>query len=189
MSDRVADPSIERATLVRAQARDPVAFESLVQLYERRVFYYVRRLLGSQVDTADVLQEIWLKVFLRLPSLQAPEAFCVWLYKIAHDISITQLRKHLRSDAMELDEEFVSEECASDGWNELELLEHSEQLHGALSRLSLPHREVLTLRFLEGLELAEIADIVGCNLGTVKSRLHYAKAEIRKLLETTCDGS
>jgi RNA polymerase sigma-70 factor, ECF subfamily len=68
-------------------------------------------------------------------------------------------------------------------WNELELLDRAEVVHEALGKLSLPHREVLTLRFLEELELSEIAQVVGCRVGTVKSRLHYAKAAIRQLLE------
>jgi len=173
----------DKLLLMRAQAREPGAFQELVEQYERRILYYVHRILGDDTDRADVLQEIWIRVFLRINTLRAPEAFRAWLYKIAHDVAVTQLRKRSRRETAGFTDEDVGDPVDTDDWNELELLDRAELVHGALAKLSLPHREVLTLRFLEELDLAEIAHVVGCRVGTVKSRLHYAKAEIRKLLE------
>jgi RNA polymerase sigma-70 factor (ECF subfamily) len=186
MNKRDLDSSIEKLTVLRAQAREAGAFEQLVRLYERRMLYYVHRLLGNDFDRADVLQEIWLKVFLKIPSLRAPEAFRVWLYKIAHDVAVSQLRKNSRLPTPELPDENVPDDSVGSTEDELELLEDASQVHLALAKLSLPHREVLTLRFLEGLDLSEIAEVTDTSLGTVKSRLHYAKFEMRRLLETPC---
>ncbi len=186
MSESELDAICENLLVLRAQSRDAGAFQQLVVNYERRLLYYVHRLLGSEVDRSDVLQEIWLKVFLGIGALRAPQAFRVWLYKIAHDVAISQLRKNSRREPTTPLADVQADDAASPSdWNELELLEHADLVHDALGKLSLPHREVLTLRFLEDLELAEIAEIVGCNVGTVKSRLHYAKSALRTLLEAT----
>jgi RNA polymerase sigma-70 factor, ECF subfamily len=175
------DRAHERLLVIRAAARDQEAFRELIERYQRRLLYYVRRVLSDGADPSDVLQEVWLRVFLKLASLRAPEAFRVWLYKIAHDETVSHLRKCPRECA-------VSNQCDPvvvevDPCNEMDLLEDAELVHRSLERLSQPHREVLTLRFLEDLSLAEIAEIVGCGIGTVKSRLHYAKAAIREQMK------
>jgi RNA polymerase sigma-70 factor (ECF subfamily) len=174
----------EKMLVVRAQARDEESFQRLVIEYERRMLYYIHRLLGRDADLADVMQEIWIRVFQRITTLRAPEAFRVWLYKIAHDVAVSHLRKTQRREFIHLEDVHIAEQAAARDWNECDWLENAEWVHKALERLSLPHREVLTLRFLEELDLAEIAEIVGCNMGTVKSRLHYAKSAMRELLET-----
>ena len=176
----------ERLLVMRAQAREEGAFQQLVVQYERRILYYIHRILGNDADLADVMQEVWLRVFLKITTLRAPEAFRVWLYKIAHDVTVSQLRKCKRRQAAGLMDEHAADVADTSDWNESELLENAELVHEALGQLSLPHREVLTLRFLEELELSEIAKIVGCGVGTVKSRLHYAKSAMRKLLEADC---
>ncbi|HTN01526.1 MAG TPA: sigma-70 family RNA polymerase sigma factor [Planctomycetaceae bacterium] len=173
----------ETLLLLRVQTRDEGAFQELVTHYERRLLYYIHRILGNGADRSDVLQEIWLRVFLKIHTVRVPSAFRVWLYKIAHDVAVSHLRKVRRWEAVSLRNEDAVEVPESSDWNELKLLEHAEQVHAALSYLSIAHREVLTLRFLEELELSEIAEVIGCSVGTVKSRLHYAKSEMRKLLE------
>jgi RNA polymerase sigma-70 factor (ECF subfamily) len=171
----------ERMLVVRAQARDPTAFRELVTRYERRLVYYLRRMLGDETGAYDVLQDVWLLVFKRLASLEAPEAFRVWLYKIAHDVAVGHLRRRSRQPQALADEEALPEE--PDAWNEFEALENAELVHRTLEQLSAPHREVLTLRFLEAMEVAEIAEATGCGIGTVKSRLHYAKRALRQQIE------
>jgi len=173
----------ERMLVVAAQARDPAAFRELVTRYERRLVYYIRRMLGEGTDAFDVMQDVWLLVFKRLGSLEAPEAFRVWLYRIAHDVTVSHLRKRSRQPKSLDDEVAATEEL--DAWDEFEALQNAELVHRALEQLSPPHREVLTLRFLEGLNLGEIADVVGCGIGTVKSRLHYAKRSLRRQIERT----
>jgi RNA polymerase sigma-70 factor (ECF subfamily) len=186
MSQSESDAIREKLLVVRAQDRDEQAFHELVTRYERRILYYIHRLLGNDADLADVLQEIWLRVFLRISTLRAPEAFRVWLYRIAHDVAIIQLRKSKRHPVTSQGDTHAAEAVTTNDWNECDSLENAELVHAALGRLSLPHREVLTLRFLEGLDLSEIAQVVGCSVGTVKSRIHYAKSAMRSLLEEIC---
>ena len=177
------DRVYERLVVIRARARDSGAFRELVQRYERRLLYYIRRVLGDGSESFDVLQEVWLRVFLKLTSLRAPEAFRVWLYKIAHDATVSHLRRRSKECAATSIDEDAPLPPSVDPCNELDTLENAELVHRALERLSQPHREVLTLRFMEDLSLAEIAEIVGCELGTVKSRLHYAKSSLREQME------
>jgi RNA polymerase sigma-70 factor, ECF subfamily len=175
------DRIYERLLVIQAQTRDQDAFRELVQRYEKRLLYYIRRILGECSESLDVLQEVWLRVYLKLGSLQLPEAFRVWLYKITHDQAVTHLRKRPK-EPIEIDNDTSLIED-DDPCNELDIQENTELVHQALERLSRPHREVLTLRFIEDLGLAEIAEIVGCEMGTVKSRLHYAKTSLREQME------
>lgn len=169
--------------VVQAQMRDPAAFRELVHCYERRLLYYLNRMLGSGGESLDVMQDVWLMVFRKLPALEVPQAFRVWFYKIAHDVAVSHLRRTRRLYQSAADGVSVCGE--SERWNEFEALERAELVHRTLERLSPPHREVLALRFLEGLDIAEIAAIVGCSPGTVKSRLHYAKHALRLQIEGT----
>ena len=176
----------EKLLVMRAQAREAGAFPQLVACYERRLLYYIHRLLGNEVDREDVLQEVWIRVFLKISTLRAPQAFRVWLYKIAHDVAMSHLRQRKRHETTSWNEDVADDLADESDWNELELLDRVELVNESLGQLSLSHREVLTLRFLEELELSDIAQVVGCAVGTVKSRLHYAKVALRKRMEEAC---
>lgn len=175
------DDARERLLVLRARSGDKRAFHDLVKGYERRLAYYVNRMVGPTVDTFDVLQEIWLIVHRRLATLQATEAFRVWLYKIAHDVTVSQYRKAVRRDEVEAS----VEPDEIEEWDEFEALANAELVHRTPEQLTDVHREVLSLRFLEELELSEIAAITGCEIGTVKSRLHYAKRALKEKIGGT----
>lgn len=179
---------IEEQLLVRlAQQGDDEAFAQLINRYDRRLLYYVRRLLAETDSAFDVMQSTWLVVHRRLISLRSPEAFRVWLYRIAHDQAVSELRrKGLRPVAMEQQPKDLpddQQEQASDSF------ENAELVHRAITTLSFEHRQVLTLRFLEEMTVEEIAEITEIPAGTVKSRLHYAKLAIRKCIEELLHGS
>ncbi len=166
--------------VVQAQAGDSVAFHRLVELYEKRLLYYIRRFTRGSDSPLDVLQDVWLTVFRQINSLRSPAAFKTWLYQIAHDRAIDLLRRQRREEEFFAEAEQAAE---TETPNDTDAFENAELVHRALAEVSLPHREVLTLRFLEGLEIAEIAEIVRCNLGTAKSRLHYAKKALQQKVE------
>jgi len=161
--------------VLRWQNGDVDAFEKLVARFERPLFYYLMRLVQDEPSAWDVLQEVWLEVFRKLKKLKEPAAFRVWLYRVAHDRAVTRVRREVRRE--ETDEVDVRP------GEEFEVFEDAEQVHACLNRLRPAHREVLTLYFLEGMGYEEIAEVVGAGVGTVKSRLHYAKKEVRRLIE------
>ncbi|HEY4234888.1 MAG TPA: sigma-70 family RNA polymerase sigma factor [Lacipirellulaceae bacterium] len=165
--------------VVRCQQGHEEAFEELVSRWEARLFYYIRRLTPTEEDAWDVLQKVWLAVVSGIKSLQDGRLLPVWLYRVARNSAASHFRagrtdRESRDYAEDLtdieqpDQDFTSEDA--------------EQVHHALDKLALPFREVLTLFFLEGLSVAEIARIVDIPEGTVKSRLHHAKRALRSAL-------
>jgi RNA polymerase sigma-70 factor (ECF subfamily) len=179
----------EKAWVLRAQQGDAAAFRCLVDTYDRRLLYFVLRFLPDADRALDVMQDVWLTLFRRLPSLRAPEAFRVWLYQIAHDKVVDLVRRHRREERAHAALRAAHGQghalggASSNGQEQEAAVEHAELVHHALGALSPEHRAVLLFRFLEGLSLEEVATALRCNLGTVKSRLHYAKAALRREVE------
>jgi len=171
----------ERLTVLRAQAGDRAAFHELVEAYQQRLTYYVHRLVQDVHQARDILQDVWLDVYRTLDKLQSPAAFRVWLYRIAHNHAVSHVRREKvaaeASDQLAVDGEEIER------WNDLDALENAELVHFALNRLTVSHREVMALRFLEGMDVKEIARVLECSEGTAKSRLHYAKGALRRIIE------
>ena len=166
------------------QQGDADAFGRLVGHYERRVLYFILRFTDDADQALDMLQEVWLSVFRLLPGLKAPEAFRVWMYKIAHGKVVEFLRRERRM-AVAVDAAGMPSPEATDC--DVPALDNVELVHRALGRLSIEHREVLVLHFLEGMSLDEIAQTISCPLGTVKSRMYYAKRSLRNSVERLID--
>lgn len=143
--------------------------------------YYVRRLVSDSHQVNDLLQEVWLEVWRTLGRLESPGAFRVWLYRIAHHRAVSHLRR--QTVIFEACEERGQRTGDSEAVSELELLDNVELVHFALAKLSFAHREVMTLRFLEEMDVSDISRVMECSEGTTKSRLHYAKAALRRLID------
>lgn len=174
-----ADRIYERILVLRCQAGDEGAFQELVERFGPRLRYFLRKLLGEASAAEDVLQEVWLDVFRGLPRLTAAGAFPAWLYRIARDRAYRELRKR-RTDVRPL----LEADAATESTNGVDFTaEDAAAVHAALDRLAPEHREVLVLRFLEDLSYDEVARIVGCPLGTVRSRIHYAKRALALILD------
>ena len=169
----------EAMFVLLAQQGDGEAFRTLVELYDRRLLYFIRRILGETEEAFDVLQEVWLRVHRSLRKLQSPRAFRVWLYRIAHDLAISALRRTRRE--VQFEEPPLDE--LPDGNLPDSVFEAVDLVHTALMSLTLAHRSVLTLRFLEDMSIEEISKVLECSPGTIKSRLHYAKAAIGRHVE------
>jgi len=176
----------ERLLVLCAQQGNDKAFSRLVDLYDRRLLYFIRRILGDTDGALDVLQSVWLTVHRKVRTLQAPDAFRVWLYRIAHDQAISELRRKLKWPVPVDDVEMAS--IVDDESADIETFDNAELVHKALHDLSINHRQVLTLRFLEEMSIEEIAQVVGHGAGTVKSRLHYAKLALRRRIEELTRG-
>jgi RNA polymerase sigma-70 factor, ECF subfamily len=176
----VADRLYERVLVLRCQARDEAAFTEIVARYTPRLRYYLRRMLGGVPTAEDALQEVWLDAFRGLPGLIEPGAFPAWIYRLARDRAFRELRGRRSYLALE-DFDVIDEAEAVDDFT----TEDAAQIHVALDSLMPEHREVLVLRFIETMTYDQIAGIIGCPLGTVRSRLHYAKRALRSVIEGT----
>jgi len=165
--------------VVRWKRGDRAAFEPIVELWEKPLLYYLRQLVSSEADALEVLQETWLRIFRSLHSLRDPRALPAFLYRTARNVALTRLKQ---PDLQELDAKESADlrddrqnDCFSDFHN-------AEQVHHALARLPLAQREILTLFFLKDLSLEEMSALLRVPVGTVKSRLHYAKRAIKEIL-------
>jgi RNA polymerase sigma factor (sigma-70 family) len=164
--------------VVRWQKGDESAFEEIVELWEQPLFYYLRRLAASEADAWELLQETWLKVIRSIGSMRDGRALPAFLYKTARNTAISHLRRAaVKEDAS--DAENLPDDSATD---DVAIFDNAEQVHHALDQLPLLQREVLTLFFLQDLSLEHMASLLDVPLGTVKSRLHYAKIAIRRIL-------
>ena len=176
-----ADRLRERVLVARCRTGDETAFAEIVAIYSPKLRYYLRKMLGRVDRADDILQDVWLDVFRGVPRLAHVEAFGPWLYRIARHRALGNLRKK-QSPALPLNDDALIDE----GTTEVSFTaEDAEQIHAALDTLAAEHREVLILRFLEELTYEEMAQVIGCPIGTVRSRVHYAKQALRSTLERT----
>jgi RNA polymerase sigma factor (sigma-70 family) len=154
--------------------------EELVRDWEGRLFYYVRRLVRSEEDAWDVLQQTWLKALKAIKTLEDPRSLPAWLYRIARCTAASHWRGHYRTDARRDEDADLGELAAPE--EEIHF-DDAEQVHFGLGRISLAHREVLTLHFLDDLSLDQMAEVLDIPPGTVKSRLYYAKRALHAVLK------
>lgn len=165
--------------VLRCQAGDDGAFVDLVRRFEGRIAYYLRRLVPPDVPVEDLVQEVWLHTYQRLPDLRRPLAFPVWLYHLARNRAVGEMRRRRRW--VELGA-LAEEPAAPEPEEEIDGADVA-RLHQALRELSPAHGEVLALRFLEAMSYDEIAQVVDCPVGTVRSRLHHARRALRERME------
>jgi RNA polymerase sigma-70 factor, ECF subfamily len=163
---------------LRCQSGEPGAFEDLIAVMERPLLYYAASLTGNTDSGLDVLQEVWIKVFRGIRKLKDPGSLRSWLYSITHGIAVDRIRRNYareRAEGVQIEGFQESEEPSFAD-------EDAAAIHQALSEIGVKHREVLVLHFLEDLSVAEIAEVVRCSEGTVKSRMHYAKRAMKEIL-------
>jgi RNA polymerase sigma-70 factor (ECF subfamily) len=175
----------ERLLVARAQAGDERAVAELIRRYHPRVRYFVAKMLGGRDDRRldDVLQDVWLDVLRSLPRLRDAQALPAWLYRIARDRVWRELRRAgVRATESTSDETI---ENVADGVSDEPAFDATDValVHACLDELSPPHREVLVLRFLQEMTYEQVAAVARCDVGTVRSRLHYAKAALRQAME------
>ena len=169
----------ESLLVLRCQLGSEPAFEELFRRHHGPLSYYLRRLLGETGRAEDVLQNVWLTVLRKISTLREARAFRTWLYRIARNRAIVELRR--RGVEVPLEGSAAEAEPTAEPTG----FPHHDPaaVHRALGRVSTAHREVITLRYLNELSYEEIAEVTGSSIGTVRSRLHYAKRALKKRME------
>jgi RNA polymerase sigma-70 factor, ECF subfamily len=164
---------------LRCRRGDRAALEELIRTWEPRLLYFIRRIVRDEADAWDVLQETWMRVLKGIGSLSDLGSLSPWLYRVARNTAFSHARS--REPLRESLEDYPDANAFDPADEPLDFTD-AEQVHRGLLALSLPHREVLTLFFLEDLSVEEVATVLGVPPGTVKSRLHYAKQTLRKVI-------
>lgn len=178
--------------LIRSvRAGDEEAFRALMERYKRRAFAVAVGIVGDPDDAMDVVQEAFVKVYYKIPEFQFGSNFYTWFYRLLVNQAIDRWRKSSRSQGVSLDEARLMEEdsppdTAVHPRTPEELAgnkELAEALRRAVAALPEYHRAVIVLREVDGLSYEEIARVLGCSIGTVMSRLHYARAKLKEVLK------
>jgi len=181
-------PADEMDQVKRARKGDLAAYDALVLRYQERIYATIYHMTANHEDANDLAQEAFIKAFHALKSFKGGSSFYTWVYRIAVNKTINFLkqRKHkaqLSLNDLDLNAEhdpdlvaLISEKTPR---REIGLAELQEKLNAAMQKLSEHHRLVVTLHDVQGLSHEEIAKIMDCNIGTVRSRLFYARQQLQ----------
>lgn len=190
--ERVQEADADTAIVRQVQAGNVEAFDRLILKYRQRLYSVIYNLTSNREDTADLTQETFIKAFQSINRFKGRSTFFAWIYRIAVNSAYSHLRRNKlrRFFSFEtIDEDLAPREILdaltskSDVPRERVLKELQEKLNEALQTLSLKHRTVVVLFEIESLSHQEIAEIMGCTVGTVRSRLHYAKQQLQGKLQ------
>ena len=190
--DTSSNNSAQDLTLVqRAQNGDYTAYDELVRRYQERVYATVYHMTSNHEDAGDLTQETFIKGFTALKSFKGDSSFYTWVYRIAVNKTINFIkqrknRTHLSLNDLDFntenDPEMVNMVSEKTPRRDAGLNELHEKLNEAMQKLSPVHRLVVTLHDVQGLPHEEIAVIMDCNIGTVRSRLFYARQQMQAYL-------
>lgn len=166
-----------RLLVLRCQVGDPGALEDLVRQGQPRLRAFLYKLLADPRRLDDLAQDIWMDVFRGLRHLREPEAFWAWFYRLAHH-RVSRLFRGAHPAPLE-DANALPEDAPEVEFGP----EDAAAVNAALGTLPVEQREALLLRFAENLSYEQIARVMECQVGTVRSRLHYAKQALRAILD------
>ena len=176
-------PDRDELSLIRGVADgDREAFRELYAIYERRLYAYLVKMLGNKEDAEDLVVEVMLAVWQAAKTFRGSSRLSTWILGIAHNKAMSNLSRKSRHAMTELEQ---AKEVASpepDPHTRQIEREQRERVSTALQQLSEEHREVIELTFYHGRSYAEIAEIAGCPVNTVKTRMFYAKQHLRQIL-------
>jgi RNA polymerase sigma-70 factor, ECF subfamily len=162
------------------------AFGKLVEKYQNRLFNSVVHVAGNAEDARDIVQEAFVQAFVKLDTFNQLSAFYTWLYRIAFNLAATFRRKQRRAGSLDSAREQLGREPAGhadDPAERLESEERSRQVRIALMKLEENYRVILVLREIDGCTYEAIAEILELPIGTVRSRLHRARLQLREDLK------
>ncbi|MFO7901912.1 MAG: sigma-70 family RNA polymerase sigma factor [Pirellulaceae bacterium] len=175
----------ERQLIDQALDGDPAAFGQLMRRYQDRLFTSIVHVVGQREEAEDIVQDAFLQALLKLNSFRRDSSFYTWLYRIALNLTANRHRRNRREVSMDPPPSGSLADPADP--NELpvqHMLRHErgEQIQIALQALSEEYRTVLVLREIDGLDYQSIARVLEVSVGTVRSRLHRARALMRDRL-------
>ncbi len=173
----------EQLPVAQARAGDTAAWDTLFRRYQLPLYVYVFELVHDEQTSLDLVQESFINAARHIGSLRDDAKFGSWLFGIAHQKCIQRWRKQARDEALREVLAASPPDFEDDPAEFLIRAEQEAEFMKLLNQLPLAQRSVLLLHFVEEFSLQEIAGITGAQLGTVKSRLHYAKKALRNILE------
>jgi len=187
-----ADVEQEKKDLGRAREGDLEAYNRLVERYQGKIYAIAYNMTGNNEDAKDLTQDIFVKAFRNLKRFKGDSSFYTWIYRIAVNHTINFLKKRNRHNFYSLDDvdqgvekdpDYIELVSNSEPFRNAELSELQKKLNEAIQKLSDKHRAAVIMHDIEGLPHEEIAKILGCSEGTVRSRLFYARRQLQNFLQ------
>ncbi len=176
--------------VIKIKNGDQDAFEQLVHRYEGKIYSVAYRFMGNHADAGDLAQDTFIRMYQALPGFRGDSSFATWLYRIAANACRDELRKKQRRRNVSMDEMIEASPAniptAASEYSPEEAVQRQEirhQVQECLNRLSDDHRLILVLREIQGLSYEEIAGLLDCSLGTVKSRISRARNALKERLK------
>jgi RNA polymerase sigma-70 factor (ECF subfamily) len=192
------DPNADAALVIRATQGDVAAFGILVERYQRPMAALVSRMTANPDDVDDIVQELFLRAWKGLPRFRGDAQFSTWLYRIAVNTAIKHRTRHRNESALSLSADNLAggldalhapsdaaPALGGDPFRAAHQKEREATVRRAVMALPDKQRSVVVLHYFEGHSCEEISKIVGCSLGTVWSRLHYACKRLKGVLEAS----
>jgi RNA polymerase sigma-70 factor (ECF subfamily) len=186
----------DRLLVERVQNGDVAAYDILVHRYRERLYSVVYNLTSNREDALDLTQEAFIKAFQSINRFRGNSSFYTWIYRIAVNNTLSHLKKYRNRKYLSFDN-LDNEASQADIFEAVRaktktekatlMKELHEKLNEALQKLSLKHRSVVVLFEIEGMSHEQIAEILKCSVGTVRSRLHYAKQQLKLHLKDFVD--
>ncbi|MEZ5559314.1 MAG: sigma-70 family RNA polymerase sigma factor [Pseudomonadales bacterium] len=183
MSEAVSDIDRDQALIARIATGDKRAFEALFRVYGERVFRYAVRLISDPTRAEEVTNDVMLEVWKNAPRFEGRSRVSTWILGITRNLALNSIRRKAL-DTVTVDDAppIADESTESAGAVALDRATLSQGIRAALSQLSQDHRDVVELTFFHGCSYEEIAEIVGCPEGTVKTRMFHARKQLHTLL-------
>lgn len=182
----------DRQLVKKATGGDQAAYNSLVERYQGKIYALAYNMTGNNADAEDLVQEIFLKAYRYLPRFKQKSSFYTWLYRIAVNHTINFLKKRDRrtfyslddvDNNIEKDPDYMELSSRSGPFRDTSLSELQKNLNAAIQKLSDKHRAVVVLHDIQGVPHEEIAKMLNCSHGTVRSRLFYARQQLQSYLK------
>ena len=189
----------DEVLVLRAKAGDMKAYDELVTRHRGKIYAMIRNMVKNETDAWDLSQEAFIKAWQALPRFEAKARFTTWLYRIAHNSVYDFARRRRPEGGDELNDELLSRDridpaaisTPSEARSPDDALAADElrvKIGAALAKLSPEHREAVVLKDVQGLAYKEIAEVMSCSIGTVMSRLFYARQKLQALLKDEYDA-
>jgi RNA polymerase sigma-70 factor (ECF subfamily) len=185
----VVVPECEQLPVQEARAGSPEAWDVLFKRYQLPLYVYVVEMVRDEQASLDIVQEAFINAARYIRGLRDDTKFGSWLFGIAHQKCIQRWRSHKREETLREELADVPTDAGDSPFDELIHREQEAELMTLINTLPPPQRSVLLLHFLEGFSLEEIASITATQLGTVKSRIHYARKALRKRIEENYENA
>jgi len=182
----------EKYLLSRAKKGDIEAFEQLIEEYQKKIFNIALKLIGNYDDASELTQEVLIRIYRSIGKFKEQSSFATWIYSITKNVCYDELRKRKNKNIVSLDQDIlcgedeVQRQLPDTGPSPGETVERNETVkivNEAIQALSTEHKMVIVMRDIEGLSYEDIAKVLDCPEGTVKSRINRARKALKEILK------